>query len=208
MPGAARRRVLFNLPIVLFAVFVTTLSAQQSSVVGPPATLTIGKSVIRLGATKDSIIPTLALQYSVKAMFPNCTADLPPCRTYEIYETDNYSIGSLEFDQQGKLVKAWVELLPGAEYHAEGMIGNMLVGVIAGLLSEGQKCSLAGSSSESVDLKDPGRLIPEVMERQGIIECGSKRVRIISLVRNGKPDSMQIRQEIGCSAEVVGGCQR
>src|SRR5262249_48800714 len=115
--------------LLIVFVFAGATSAQQRNVQSVDS-LIIGKTIVRLGTSKDSIFPALTLQYVVKPIFSNCT-DLAPCRAYNIFESDNFPFGFLEFDTDWKLVKASVELLPGLRYHSEGEIGKTLVSAIA-----------------------------------------------------------------------------
>jgi hypothetical protein len=200
------RHSLFSAVVIAIALEQVT-TAQEGNERSASESLIIGKTIVRLSASKDSIVPVIALQYVVKPMFPNCTADLAACRAYYIFEADSFPVGSLEFDARNNLVKASVDLLRGFQPHSEGEIGKTLIGAIATIIAEGHTCSLSASSSESVDLKNPTRVIPKFLDRQAIIECGRKRIRIISTQINDT-DSMQILEEIGCPSEFVGGCQQ
>jgi hypothetical protein len=80
-----------------------------------------------------------------------------------------------------------------------------MVTVIANLITEGQHCTIDASSSHSLD---PNRITPRLVFRQGIIECGNKRLRILSTKEEGHADVVQLTEKIGCPNEVVGACDK
>jgi hypothetical protein len=191
---------------LIACVLADVAAAQRNPEPSVTDALTIGKTVVKLGASKDSLIPAISFEYAIKPMFPNCTQDLAACRAYNIVGIDNFPLGFLEFDKRDNLVKASVELLQGPNLHSEGEVGKAVVSAIARLVSEGQKCSLDASTRDFLDTKTltPD---PESGVRQATIECGRKRIRISYLkLRNGS-DSMQLTEEVGCPKEVVGACQ-
>jgi hypothetical protein len=195
-----------RLPIHLIAVLGLALAAQSgdSQQMGP--TLIIGATPLRLGMQRDFVIGALASQYVVKQM--DCKEGTSLCREYIIWDSDKFPAGSLQFDKDGSLVKATVERLMGFQLHNEGDIGKALVTVMSSFAAEGLRCSIEASSQESYDPNNPKRIIPAMLSRQSIIECGNKRLRIVSQKQEGYPDSMQLTEEIGCPNEIVGSCEK
>ena len=187
-----------------FMLFSQTVKSQQNT---PVPTLIVGATQLRLGMQKDAVIPVLSAQYVVKTIFPNCKDDEAACRAYTLYNNDNSPVASLQFDRSGSLVKATAERLPGFENHNEGDVGKALVTTLSNFVAEGLHCTIEASTSSSVDLKNPGRL-PSMILRQAVVECGNKRLRIMAQKLEGYPDALQLTEEIGCSSEVVGSCEK
>jgi len=79
---------------------------------------------------------------------------------------------------------------------------------MSNFVAEGLKCSIGASSSNSIDTKNPNRLIPEMIFRDATIECGNKRLRILSTKQQGHSDAVQLTEEIGCSVQALGGCEK
>jgi hypothetical protein len=171
-------------------------------------TLTIGTTTVKLGMAKDALISALSAQYVVKQQFPNCKGDAPICHAYSLFETDNFPAGGLEFDRAGHLVRASVERLVGWGVHTDGDLSKAIVTAFSNFIAEGLSCSIGTSSSNSIDPKNPDRLIPEMIFREAVIECGNKRLRILSTKQQGHPDAAQLTEEIGCSIAMLGGCEK
>jgi len=191
--------------IAALSLILQTANSQQTT---SAPTLIIGTTPVTLGMQRDDVIAVLSAQYVVKQQVPNCKDDNPLCREYVVYETDNFPAGSLEFDRAGHLIRATVERLVGWQAHNDGDVGKALVTAISNFVAEGQHCSIGASSNNSYDPKNPDRVIPEFIFRRAVIECGNKRLRILSTKQQGQSDSMQLTEEIGCPIEVVGGCEK
>ena len=97
---------------------------------------------------------------------------------------------------------------PAFGFNNEGEVGKALVTAISNFVAEGLTCSIGASSSNSYDTKDPNRIIPEMIFRQAVVECGNKRLLILSTKEKDHPDSMQLQEQIGCPNEILGGCEK
>jgi hypothetical protein len=196
---------LFIVPRAAFVLFSLPANSQQTP---SSPTLIIGTTPVKLGMPRDAVLSVLSSQYIVKPQFPNCKDDSPVCRAYILYQGDNFPAGSLQFDRAARLVKATVERLVGFQIHEEGEVGKAIVTTLSNFVAEGLRCSITASSNNSYDVKNPNRVIPEMIFRQAIIECGDKRLRILSDKLQGHPEGMQLTEEISCSEEVVGACEK
>lgn len=199
-------------PFVTYSVSVLALlsisgtATPQQTV--PVPSITVGTTIVKLGMANDTVIEALSSQFIVKPDAPNCKTDNPLCRTYTAYQTDNSPICTLQFDRAGKVVKATVERLPGFQVHEEGSVGAALVTALTNFVAEGLQCSIQSTSSHSYDVKNPNRTVPSMIFRQAIVECGTKRLRILSTKSEGHPDSLQLTEEIGCPSQAVGSCEK
>lgn len=181
-----------------------TVRAQQAT---SAPSIIIGTTLVKLGMAKGALIASLSSQFVVKPMAEDCT-DSPLCRAYTAYQADNSPVASLDFDRDGRVVKASVERLPGMKNHGEGEVGAALVAALTNFAAEGLRCSIQSSSSQSYDPKNAERIIPRFISREAIIECGNKRLRITSFKFEGHADSLQLTEEIGCPIEVIGSCEK
>lgn len=100
------------------------------------------------------------------------------------------------------------ERLVGFQVLHEGEVGKAIVTVLSNFAAEGRSCSIAASSQESLDPNNPRRIIPRMLWRQATVECGDKRLRIVTTKQEGYPDSLQLTEEIGCPNEIVGSCEK
>jgi hypothetical protein len=177
----------YSIQIVVagFALISQTAKSQQTPS-GP--TLIIGTTPVKLGMPRDALIPVLSAQYIVRPQFPNCKNDSAVCRTYILFQNDNFPAGTLQFDRSLHLIKATVERLIGFQVHQEGEVGKSIVTTLSNFAAEGLRCSVGASSGNSYDAKNPNRSIPSLIFRQAIIECGDKRLRIISEKQEGYPE--------------------
>jgi hypothetical protein len=198
----------FPIQMVAIAGFALFSQNARSQATASGPTLIIGTTTVTLGMAKDPVVAALSFQYVVKPQYPNCKGDNPICRAYTLYETDNFPAGTLEFDRAGNLVRASVERLVGWQSHTDGDLGKALVTAMSNFVAEGLSCSIGASSSNSYDTKNPDRLIPEMIFRDATIECGKKRLRILSTKQQGHSDAAQLTEEIGCSNNVLGGCEK
>jgi hypothetical protein len=107
----------------------------------------------------------------------------------------------MQFDRGGLLLKATVERLLGWQAHTDGEVGKTLVTVLSNFVAEGQHRSIDASSTQSMDTTNPNRLIPHFLFREAIIECGTKRLRILSTKEESREDAVQLTEEIGCPSE-------
>lgn len=181
--------------------------------------LVMGKTVLRLGASKDSILPLLDLQFTVKPFCgpgsslspdkpdsPPDTPDKPfrPCWGAHVFDRRGTYLGRVEFDQRGSLVRATMYLLTGAPPYKEGEIGDAIISSIGSLAAEGKKCTFdAGSST-----MESGTGKVEGVRRSGVVECGSRRIKIDTTVFEGKEGLIEVSEEIGCDTDYLGGCAK
>jgi hypothetical protein len=168
--------------------------AQPAPAEKPPQssgeTLIIGTTTLRLGMSKDSVIPALAMQYEV---IPSGPRD----RYYQIMASKSSYVGDLHFNEQARLVAAEKRWLPDFRAHNEGEVGKALFGAIGDLVSNGKTaCWIDASQRHSAELKgQPSK--PGWVYRDATIACGQKRIHIAVPTEPDGTDSMQINEEIG-----------
>jgi hypothetical protein len=155
----------------------------------PGETLIIGTTTLKLGMSKDSVIPALGMHYNILA-WPM----MPSSSKYSVNEDQSKLVGIVSFDGQGNLTAAEKTWMPEDRHYSDGEIGRALVALFASLVSKGKNaCSIGTSQTPSI--LENGRQA-RIVGRDSTIECGGKRIRISTTTFDGE-DSMAIGEEIG-----------
>jgi hypothetical protein len=152
--------------------------------------LIIGTTTLRLGMSKDSVIPALAIQYDVTT-----TTNSPGW--YRLRVGKSAYVGDLYFNDQGSLVGAVKRWTPEPRHYSDGEIGRALIALIASLVSEGKSaCSMDTLGTFSVEAKDPHSPVPRVVDRSAMIKCGHKEIAIEVMTQPDGTDGMDITEGI------------